>query len=100
MINSINIISRSKNKNINEITLLNIGAKAKVNNVQTNKENKTDEEEEERQTRGNMAGEYRSTIIRNFTSVRYVLREMLPPLPTDHLFTTFVRNVRQSERPV
>lgn len=57
MTNSINIISRWKSKNINEITLLNIGAKAKVNNVRTNRENKTDEEEEERQTRGNMAAE-------------------------------------------
>lgn len=37
--------------------MLNIGAKAKVNNVRTNRENKTDEEEEERQTRGNMAAE-------------------------------------------
>lgn len=87
--------------------MLNIGAKAKVNNVRTNRENKTDEEEEERQTRGNMAAElsiddHPQLYVRplRFTERYSPLSLSLYGSSFHHVSSTmFVRNIRQSECP-
>lgn len=104
VINSINIISRSKSKNINEITLLNIGARTKVNKTfkQTNRIKRT--KREKRDKRGET---WRASIDRRSSAT---LRPSVTfyessPSPNGSSFhhvssTTFVRNVRQSECPV